>query len=188
MNLKNFKNINYTQKIITTLIIFVLICLFLYFIIFLPTIEDIISLRKDIVFQKIDMEKKMSQNKNMTKLSEKLKIIEPELDILDSVFINKNRELEFITSLEGIANNFNLDQTLNLSFDRSTSEQGYKKIPISISINGTIENAVNYLVELESLNYHININNIEINQRNNLSPNDTNTIINLTFNAYTYWQ
>lgn len=188
MNLNNFKNHNYIQKIISTTAMFLFFSALLYFFVFVPTVNDIESLRASIISQKLDLEKKLAQNNNMVKLSEKLKIIEPELDALDSIFINKNRELEFITTLEGVASRYNLSQSLKLSFDKQEIIQGHKKIPVNLEVSGTLNDVAGYLRELEKLNYYINPVNLQLSARDNNEAVNSNPRVSLSFNANTYWQ
>ena len=199
MNLNYFKNINVKNKIIVNLVTFFLISSIIICLIIIPTINNIKELRVNIVTQKIDLEKKIAKEKNMNILSEKLNKIEPQLEKFDKIFINQNRELEFITTLEEVANNNHVRQKISLDPLLGQSEQIYKKIPLGLNIQGKFYNLVKYLTNLETLNYYINIKSLEITTAPSagsaLLPAKYDNIkeeqrgnINLVILADTYWK
>lgn len=199
MNLNYFKNINVKNKIIVNLVTFFLISSIIICLIIIPTINNIKELRVNIVTQKIDLEKKIAKEKNMNILSEKLNTIEPQLEKFEKIFISQNRELEFITTLEEIANNNYVRQKINLDPLLGQSEQIYKKIPLNLNIQGKFYNLVKYLTDLEALNYYINIKSLEITtapsagsallpaKYDNIKEEQSGNI-NLVILADTYWK
>ena len=125
---------------------FVFFSLLLFYTIVLPTINNIKELRKEIIKQKIDFQTSFANIKNTSSLEKKLKQIEPQLSILDDVFINQNRELEFITTLEGIAAQRGIQQKLNLNISSGKKIDSFTEIPLSLTLSGTYNNLVKYLV------------------------------------------
>ena len=194
MNLKKLPKTNYKQKIIYLLTVFIALSGIMIYFILLPAIDDIKKLRVEIINQKVDLEKKLSQEKNMTKLSDKIKKIEPQIDILEKIYINKNRQLEFITLLEGIADKQQVAQKIILNPDNETKELNYCKIPLSIVAQGTYNNLINYLINLEGVNYYINIYSLSLNNsgqsgRTSRSPgSEAEQNLVLRISAYTYWK
>jgi len=120
------------------------------------------------------------------------------LDIFEKIFINSNRELEFITTLEGIANENNIAQKINLDLSLAQNEQIYKKIPLDLNLRGEFKNLIEYLTDLESLNYYLNINLLEFSTTQSSggvvlpvrSGKNEQPIgnVNLRILADTYWQ
>lgn len=194
MTLPNLGNFNFKQKIVYITIASLALFLLIMYMIILPTVEDIKTLRADIIDQKIDLEKKLSKEKNISILIDKLETIEPQIDKLKSIYINKNRELEFITTLEGIADLHKVSQKIVLSPDNATKEMNYQKIPLSINTEGTYQNLIGYLKELESVGYYINILTLKItnsggaSSRNQRGETNRNNNLILQISADTFWK
>lgn len=196
MTLANLNKINPKKKLwLITAALLASLLIICYFII-RPTIKEIKDLRAEIIKEKIELEKNINQERKKAKLGAKLKKIKPQLDKLDGIFINQNRNLEFITTLEGIAGKNSIEQKIDLKFTKTEKNQSYKKIPLTITAKGKINNLINYLVDLETLNYYINIKSLDISQ-SQTPPHGPSSRpgaqkasggATLTLNADTYWR
>jgi len=183
MELKIDFKFNLKKKIIFSLITLFIVIFFIVYLIVIPTVLDIKKMGNEIEAQRIDLEKKYIKGQNLKQLAENLKKIEPQLDKLDKIFINHNRELEFITTLEEIAQTNEITQKINLSTDQASESQKFKKMPLQLYAKGNFINLVNYLLSLENLYYYINIKSIELFPgSNNLED------INLLITADTFYQ
>jgi Tfp pilus assembly protein PilO len=153
---------------------------------------------KDIEDQRIDLEKKYIKGYTLKQLTENLKKIEPKLNQLDRIFINKNQELEFITTLENEADRAGVNQKINLASPQSAVNQKFQKNGLQLSSQGGFNQQLKYLMNLEALSYYININLIELTPANGPataavssqpnSPSDQTSRINMLINADTYWE
>lgn len=194
----NILKINLTKKIFISFFSLLLFILFILYFIILPTIKTIKTIGDEIQAQRVDLEKKYIRGQNLKQLSENLKKIEPQLAKLDQIFINQNRELEFITTLEHVASENNIIQKINLGSLQPLSGQIYQKMPLQLSTQGNFMRQINYLATLEALNYYININSLELlsspaqvvpivqSQENMQDINQSN--INMIISADTYWK
>jgi Tfp pilus assembly protein PilO len=194
MILNSYKKINIPKKIFIAVIGFLVIIFIIFHFFIAPTLNDIKKLSNDIIFQKIDLENKLINEKKLISLNEKILKIEPQLEKLDQIYINKNRDLEFITTMEGMAEKNSMNQ--KIIFDPSTGvvEQDYKKVLLNFELNGNYFNFLKYLNDLETLPYYINIFNIEasignsnLNQANDHAFNSKNNI-NIVMSANTFWK
>ena len=177
---------NLKNKIITSLIGFLLIIFGLIYFIVIPTVKDIKAMGKSIEEQRVDLEKKYIKGNSLRRLTENLKEIEPKLSLLDQIFINKNRELEFITTIENEANKSQVSQKINLSSPKGTENQEFQKNNLQLFTKGGFNRQLRYLMNLESLSYYINIKSLE------LTPAAGEKIetrsLNMFINADTYWK
>ncbi|MFH1233465.1 MAG: type 4a pilus biogenesis protein PilO [Patescibacteria group bacterium] len=180
--------INLRKKIIINLFTPFAIILALIFFIILPTIKEINRINNEIEAQKINLEKKFIKGQNLKQLSKNLKEIEFELTRLDDIFINKNNELEFITTLEKIAATNKVTQKINLGNDQLIEGKTYKKVPLQLSTQGNFTNQLNYLLNLESLNYYINIKSLEIFASKAIIDNSAKEPLQMNLSVDTYWQ
>lgn len=192
MNFSNFKKIGLKNKLITYALIFCIINgLLIYFFVF-ATIDRIKILRNDILNIKIELENKMTREKNLNDLNQKIKKIEPQLEKINQIFISQNREIEFITTLEGLEKEYNIDQKLNIDFNGMQKGESFSKVPISIDTSGSFSNLMNYLTGLESFPYYLNIENISFQKTGTANTAQTtdskNAPISMKITGYTYWK
>ncbi len=198
MNGNKYLKFNLKNKITASMIIFLALILSLIYFIVIPTIAEIKSMGTAIEAQREDLEKKYLKGQSLKQLTENLSKIEPKLELLDQIFINKNRELEFITSLENEANKNQITQKINLNAPEKTENQNFQKTNLQLFTKGGFINQLHYLINLEKLSYYINIKLLEISpaaigKQNKAdsqellpSAGETNNL-NMYINADTYW-
>jgi len=195
MTFDNLPKLNLKNKIIAMLVIFALSIFSLICFIVVPTVRDIKAVGGAIEEQMIDLEKKYIKGSSLRQLTEDLKEIEPKLSLLDQIFINENRELEFITTLENEANKARVSQKINLSVPDAAENSEYKKNNLQLLANGQFNGLLKYLINLEYLSYYINVKSLEISPtggrseiNNQLSIDGGSGDLNLFINADTYWK
>ncbi len=200
MNLNKLKNLNFKKKISYLGLIFLAASLLIVYLALIPALDAIKIKRAEIVTQKIELEQKLNKEKNMASLSTKVKKVEPFVDKLMNVYINQNRELEFITTLEGIASENNISQSLNLNLDNSNQTSSYNIVPLEISASGTYNNLLAYLIALETMNYYINVTSWQFSSSKTVtsgssvlnagkqSPSPSGEHYTLRLAANTYWR
>jgi Tfp pilus assembly protein PilO len=185
MNFNFLSNLDIKQKIATTIVVLVgVVFLSLYFFVF-NTIQDINELRNEIISEKIEIEKKINREKNLSNLSIKLKKIESQSNKIENIFLMKNNELEFIKTIEDIAAYNNVSQNINLLPGKD--EKKIHKTIVNLNLEGNYENILNYIIDLESLTQYINITNLNISAQDNKEPEEDSRII-LNISAETFWK
>ena len=148
----------------------------------IPAAKNIYKIKADIEFQRVDLEKKYAKSQQMKKMALNLGKIEGDIDRLNKIFISEYRELEFITQLEQIALNNALTQDINLNKGEVESKGPYHSSVLYINCQGGYENIIKYLSDLESLDYYINIEDL------NLVSGEESGQHNLTLKASTFWR
>ncbi|MFA5359414.1 MAG: hypothetical protein WC349_00430 [Patescibacteria group bacterium] len=198
MNGSKYLKINLKNKITISLTGFLIIILSLIYFIVIPTVREIKTMGDSIEAQREDLEKKYIKGQSLKKLNENLNKIEPKLELLDQIFINKDRELEFITSLENKANKNQINQKINLSALEKTENQNFKKTNLQLFTKGDFIKQLQYLADLEKLNYYINVKLLELSPAASGEPAKTNSqdsppssvetnSLNMYIEADTYW-
>lgn len=197
MTLGKYTKFTLKNKIIVSMTGFILIIFSLLYFIVIPTVKDIKAMGNEIEEQRIDLEKKYIKGQSLRQLTENLKKIEPKLELLDKVFVNQNRELEFITSLENEASKNQVSQKINLGPAQATENKNFRKINLQLLVSGGFVGQLKYLMDLESLSYYINIKSLELsstapsadyNSQNPLIIKRETGYTNLSINADTYWK
>lgn len=186
--MKSLKKIDLRKKIIVANVIIILIICAVVFFVIMPSINDIASMQSNIQSQYFDLEKKYLKGQNLRKLSENLNSIQPKMAKLDQIFISKDQELDFVTTLENLATKNNITQKISMSPPAMVSN--YSKTPIQIATTGNFNNQVNYLKSIEGLPYMINVKSIEITPVDaNRDSNTTGTgVVNILFTMDTFWK
>lgn len=180
-----FSKLDLKGKIIADISIILLLMAAISYLVILPTISEIKTIETEIEAQRSDLERKYIRGQSLKKLSQNLKKIEPNLAVFDQVFINQERALEFITTLEEIANRHNITQRLNLMTEKGVKGNDYTKTPLNFIIEGSFANVMAYLADIERLNYYININSMDISTIKN---EDGSTKLSVQILANTYWK
>jgi len=198
MNGNKYLKFNLKNKITASLAGFLVVLLSLIYFIVIPTVREIKTMGDSIDAQREDLERKYIKGQSLKKLTENLNKIEPKLELLDQIFINKNRELEFITSLENKANKNQISQKINLKSPEKTENQNFQKTDLQLFARGGFIKQLQYLTDLEQLNYYINVKLLELSPANGGEPVKTDSQgsqsssvetnnLNMYIDADTYW-
>jgi Tfp pilus assembly protein PilO len=151
--------------------------------------------------EKGNLEKSYITGNSLRQLAESLKVVEPQLSKLDDVFIKKEFALDFITSMEKVAEKVGIQQRINLATANKSGSKSKDKnetIPIQLSSSGSFNQEMRYLASLEALNYYINIKSLEISNStfraaswtvdDGVAGGDSQSQVGLQILADTYWQ
>lgn len=190
MNFNKIKRLNSKQKAINTSVVVIVISVLIFYFIIIPTIKNIKLLSPGIIEEKENIVKKDLKEKNIIALTEELSKIEPEINNYDKIYINDNNQLEFITAVEEIANKYNIEQKINITPPENLQKGKFAIVPILIDASGELNNIFNYLKEIESLDFQINVENFDLSSQAT-KPTKTvpqNDSINIKLNANTYWK
>lgn len=183
MNFDFFKKIPAKKKLMIAsgfLILFVF-C-FAYFIIF-PLMADIKSMSTEIEEKERKIKKKHQQKKLLAENKKKLEQIDSDSEVLNSFFVLDSKNLEFITKLEEVASNSNVEQDLRLITKEQSSKGFYRMIPLEIKTAGSMKSQLDYLVKLESLDEFIDIDYLAINSASSGEGSKADMLIR----SDTYW-
>jgi Tfp pilus assembly protein PilO len=193
ITLNGLKKIGLKERIIMNFAFFFFLTIGMAYFVVIPTIDDILKMNKEIEAERIDLENKYLKSKNLKKLSANFKKIEAQAEKLDQIFISPNRALEFITTMEEAANRNEISQKINLAGTQNAEDgQTYKKIPLQIMVNGNFIKQLEYLADLETLKYYLNIKSLEFSaplpavgqNKDGASKDETASFIS----ADTYWK
>ncbi|MFA6428313.1 MAG: type 4a pilus biogenesis protein PilO [Candidatus Buchananbacteria bacterium] len=142
------------------LIIFLLI-IFEFFIV--QAVTDIKQINQEVYRQRQELEEKFLAGQNLRKTTEDLKKLEEKIPELNFIFVEENKELEFITALEKIAKNNSLTQKIELDNNAEIISANIKALPLRLYLSGSFNKFTNYLTDLQKLNYYINFDTLTVN-------------------------
>lgn len=190
METKSIIKLDLKKKIIISSIFFFAVILGIICFIVVPSIKDIKMIRDSIEEQRIGLEKKYIRGQSLRGLTEKIKKVEERIEEIDNIFVDRNKGLEFIKALEDLAEKNNVIQKINISISDEPFANDFEKIPVQLFVQGTLENQANYLVGLETMEYYINVDSIDISSITPGEDEVTNksNYISLLLSANTYWK
>lgn len=186
MKIDLLKNFDLKKKIIAINVILLAGLAVVVFSVIIPSVTHIKEIQGDINSQLSDLEMKYLKGQSLKKLAVNLKIIEPQINKLDSVFASQNQELDFITTIEDAASKAGVSQKISMGTAQKLNEQ-YKKIPLQISAQGTLRQLMEHMARLESLNYYLNTKSIEISAVS-ADKDQGASIYNISLSIDSYWK
>ena len=155
------------RKIVISITIVLTIMVLIVYFVILPTVRDIKKISTAIYQERVDLEKKYLQGQLLRKTIENFEKIKPEEDKLINAFLPAGEELKFITAIEQIAALHSLEQKLQLQPNQNKREgQGFSSLPLDISISGKFTPVLQYLKDLQRLNYYFNIYSLTLTAGN----------------------
>ncbi len=190
MNLNKNKKINHKKRELNKLIALVVFCIFLVSLAILPLINKINSLSKKVISEKANIVNKLSKEKNIISLTKELEEVEPILVKFDKIFINDTNQLEFITEVENIATRNKIKQKINLTPPENLSNSKFTIAPIVFNAQGELKDVFQYIKEIESSEFQINIEKVEFNSSSVTSTESGLESVKVTLKliANTYWK
>jgi Tfp pilus assembly protein PilO len=148
-------NLDYKQKNLIYIGASIAIIAAVFFLVIRPTIAYINETNEQIYAERERLEKQYQRIMYLKNNYRKLQEIEEQLDVLDDLFLIQNQELEFITTLEDIANKTGVDQDIKLQ-EVNLNDPKQNLLPFTITASGTMYDIISYLLKIEQLSYYIN--------------------------------
>jgi|GEM_PF-2799962 Tfp pilus assembly protein PilO len=163
--------------IITTVVVLLIVVAVIIY----PTVNNIIKMNRQIVFERMNLELKLAAGLNITKTKAELTKIDQYADDIDSILIETGQEIEFVQLLENLAIQNGIHFDIQSDFIGVGSNKLYTKIPLNLIITGNYTNIVKYISDLESLPNYLNIEMLTAIK----APNATEGI-RVQINGHTY--
>lgn len=125
-----------------------------------PYMSDITLLSEEFRDKRIQLATLKKQQENLVSLSRNFKDIQERVGVLDPIIIKSDESLDFVSELEGYATKTEVNQILSIS--PLSPSQDIQEVPLLIQIDGTINNVIKYLQQLEQSKYYIAISSIDL--------------------------
>lgn len=151
---------NFRNKIIILILLLIVGISLISLFVIRPTVKDIKEISLAINQEKENLEIKYQKGQLIKKATENFEKAKPLRNKLLSVFIPKNKELEFITTLEKISQEYGVNQKIDLKTEEIKEEKSIKILPLQISLEGDFTQILKYLDKLRKLNYYFNISSL----------------------------
>ena len=150
----------FRNKLIITLVIFaVLVGAASYFLI-KPLIGQINKLDQDITASREELAVLTTEQVDLQEVQQNREDVLSKKNEIVPLITTRENIRGFVESLELIAQETNLEQKIGLPDLQDTDE--LTNVPLGLTINGSYQDLLNYLLKLELLDQHININAIDL--------------------------
>lgn len=194
MILNRLKNIRTNTKIFLFFLFSILITVLIVNLIIIPKVNFIKESGHSIVERRKFLEEQYERVKNLKQGKIDIERIQSNIGRLDEVFVNHEQDLEFIQTLEELANKNNVAQNISMSNAQKIKNE-YEEIILEINLEGSFYNIMRYLIDLETLEHYVNIKSLNINSldRNKnleISAEDSSSAsrVSCKIVADTYWK
>jgi Tfp pilus assembly protein PilO len=162
--------IDLTKRAIFKILLLVFALLAIFTGMLWPTVVNIRSTIGEILNLRGYIEQKYNQSILSRVTKRKITDIKNDYPDLSKHLFRKGEELKLITYLEEMALKNNLTQTINNSnIDKITDN----KVVFSLNLTGDYDNIIKYLVDLESSEYLLNIEQLQLTPRFDRSGQNT---------------
>ncbi|HNZ86568.1 MAG TPA: type 4a pilus biogenesis protein PilO [bacterium] len=128
----------------------------------MPTIKSIKEKSKEIKQQRLELNMAMDLTSDSSDSKENIGVLKKRLSPIESTFLKKGEELDFIKMLESIALKNNINQTIVPETQKENTDNSFSTMNLKLTLTGSFKNVFNYIVEIESLPNYINIKSINI--------------------------
>jgi len=187
----NFKNSKKT--IFLTIFIFLISVSCLVFFLILPNIKSIKERGIEIKKQRLELEETINKVSNSGNLSDNVSDLNEKISSIQSIFMKKGNELDFIKILETTATKNNIFQKISPELSKDNKDDSFSVMNLKLNLTGSFSNVLNYINDIESLESYINITSVNISKSkesirvDNSDAKDMSEI-SCIISAETYWK
>lgn len=150
----------------------------------ISSIRDIKEINSDIAEQIQLANDLLARGQTINKLNSDIEKITPFLEKFDTIFIEPENQLAFIISLEELAEKQGVTAELSLADLPKDSKTETVSVPLTMLVSASFPELVSLLVELQKLNYYINIKTISLQSGTGGAGADLTSVLR----SITYWQ
>lgn len=154
MNKLSYANRFYFLLSAASVVILAIFILFVF-----PLYTKVIAFKKSTYEQRVQLAIYEQLRLNADETRRDYNTIKSSLDNISKIFVNKEKILDFISTLENVATTTNMQQ--NIAIDNDSMQSG-DKINLKINLTGSWQNTFRYLLTIEQLDYYIVINQIKV--------------------------
>ncbi len=196
MTLSKIKNLKTKSRMLILLIFSLSTILMVVCFVIIPKAKYIEGTCQQITERRKFLEERYLKLKNIRENKKDIDSIKKDLGKLDEVFVKHSEDLEFIQTLEAVANKNNVEQLIVLEdINKNLEGEEYEEIILEINLESSFLNVMKYLIDLETLKYYVNVESLSISSLKGslVDSSDNENIsassrVNCKITASTYWK
>jgi len=148
--------------ILILVVLFILLAVFVIY----PLFKDIKAKSQELVSQKEKLVILESTVMNLEKFRVLYQDLDETLDKIDSLFINSELPVDFISFLERTSEECSMDSEISLGSVGKAEKSFWTSVSFQITVRGSSSNFLKFLEKLENSPYLIDIQKLTLNQIN----------------------
>ena len=148
--------------LIRAIIILALTFIAIIVLVIYPAVSAILAVNREIIQQRLELERKLSWGLNNQKIKAELTNLESAIGRLDAIYLSAGQELALINELDNLAAISGVASTLKPDFNGQNYLPQVKKIPLEINAQSELPAAAKFLRALELKPYYYNVDKINL--------------------------
>lgn len=166
---------SFKQKIVFTLASLLILLVAIWIFVIRPTIREIKKISDAVYRQRVMLEEKYIKGQTLKKTMEDFKQIQPQIPSLSSIFLQKGNELKYITKIEEMAGQNQIDSELQLNTKTMAPlKDVLENLPFTLILKGDFVSIIKFLTELEKIDYYTNFYSLSLKgAEQNTSPHSS---------------
>lgn len=128
------------------------------------------------------LEERHHQGLQVRRIREDYDKLSSSLTKLDNLAVKAGEELAFITTIEQLAKQNNVQEKLLLDFDAKQAKSGTPTIPLTITATGSYHNTIRFLHTVQAIPAVVAIRSLQIQP----AAKASDTVVVLTLSGYFY--
>lgn len=176
------------RRVFTTIIIAALTALALIGAVVVPSVLAINDTKTKIASQQANIDQQVAMFRYVRQSMANFADTKSRLAMLSEVALHEGKELDFITSLEGIAQIAGVTQTISLLTANQHELSPWEKMfPVRLTVSGTYPAVREYLRDLERLPYNVSLNGVDLTVPSQNYANNPSGLVEAQINGTVYW-
>jgi len=129
-------------------------------------------------------QQELANTKSLSEIQAKLEKAKESRSFFDSLYVDGENALGFITFLESLANDSGVDlniQSLNSSTENSEQSIDHEIISMSLNFRGEWTEVNNFILMIENLPYHVKVGNLKLTSVQNSESENSDWSASMNF-------
>lgn len=176
------------RRVFTTILVAALTALALIGAVIVPSVLAINDTKTKIAAEQANIDQQVAMFRYVRLSMANFANTTNKLATLSAMALHEGKELDFITSLEGIAQMAGVTQTINLQTSNQRELSPWEKVfPVRLNVSGTYPAVREYLRRLERLPYNVSLSGIDLAAPSQNFTNNPSGLVDAQINATVYW-
>jgi len=175
------------NRFLVSTISFGLLLIALIVLIIIPSLTEIRIINKQVLEERVRLEKLYTKGQLQKNVKIDYEKVKDDLPFLDEVILKESQELQYITAIEHISTEENLEMEISIGESKRAAEQKFSTLEFSFIIKGEWPSIIRWIEKVEELHLYTNIKEVSIAVRENENENEPRQAT-LTMSADTFWR
>ncbi len=163
------KSLSPRQKIVASTLLTLSVTAAVIGFVTMPSVRAIRSLADQIYEQRLELEQLYHKGQLLKRTLKQYEEVKPAVHELERIYITRGEELNFITTLEGVADSSGTIQDIKLGAADPKSKAPSNKLPYQLTVEGNLTSLISYLGGLEGLDFYVNIDTLRFSRSSTYS-------------------